>query len=98
MHLKHPALGALVCALLLCAAPAAFAQTAAQNGYSAPAGNVQEQLGGARDAPRAHAAAADDQGGSLPFSGLDLGLVAAAGAVLLGFGFAVRRLSNSVMS
>jgi hypothetical protein len=94
MHLKHPAVSALVCALLLFAAPAAIAQTAAEHGYGAPAGNVQERLGGP-DPPRAHTVAADEQGGSLPFSGLDLGLVGAAGAVLLGFGFAVRRLSNS---
>jgi hypothetical protein len=91
MNLKHPALGALVCALLLFAAPAASAQTAAQHGYGAPAGKVQEQLGGGRDAPRAH-----DPGGPLPFSGLDLGLVGGAGAVLLGFGLVIRRLGNSV--
>jgi hypothetical protein len=95
MHFKHPALGALVCALLLLAAPAAFAQTAAQHGYAEPAGSVQQKLGGARDVPRAHTVAAHDQAGGLPFSGLDLGLVGAAGGVLLGFGFAVRRLANS---
>jgi len=95
MHSKHPAVGAVVCAVLLFAAPVASAQTAAQTSYTAPAGNVQQQVGGAHDPTPPNAVAADNRGGSLPFTGLDLGLVAAAGCVLLAIGFAVRRLSRS---
>jgi hypothetical protein len=38
---------------------------------------------------------ATQSSGSLPFTGLDLGLVAAGGAVLIGVGLAARRLSAS---
>jgi hypothetical protein len=38
---------------------------------------------------------ATQSAGSLPFTGLDLGLVAAGGAVLIGAGLAARRLSAS---
>ena len=93
MHFKHRSIGAAVCALLLFAAPAASAQTSAQPGYSTPAGNVQQQVGGGHDAPSPNTV--ENRGGSLPFTGLDLGLVGAAGGFLLAVGFAVRRLSRS---
>ena len=98
MYSKHPAVGAAVCALLLFAAPAASAETSAQPGYSTPAGNIQQQVGGGHDAPRPRTAPVESRGGSLPFTGLDLGLVGAAGGVLLAAGFAVRRLSRSGIS
>ena len=93
MHMKHLTVGAVVCALLLFAGPAASAQTSAQPGYSAPAGNVQQQVGGRDHSPSAN----ENHGGSLPFTGLDLGLVAAAGGLLLAAGFVVRRLSRPRM-
>ena len=65
------------------AAGPAFAQT--EDAYNGLAG---AQQGGGGDA------AAADTGGSLPFTGLELGLVAIAGAGLLGVGYAVRRASN----
>ena len=92
MHLKHLTVGAVVYVALLIAAPAGFAQTAAQPGYSAPAGSVQQQVG---HEPRAHTGAANNDVGSLPFTGLDLGLVAGAGGMLLAIGLAVRRLVGS---
>ena len=89
------ALGALVCALMLFAAPAAFAQ-AVQHGYAGPAGDIQQQIG--RDAPAPpHTASGDDPGVSLPFTGLDLGLVGIAGCFLVVAGFAARRISNSLL-
>ncbi len=98
MHSKHSAVGALVCALLLFAAPAAFAQSA-EHGYAEPAGTVQQQIAGGGDppAPRAHATRVDDSGASLPFTGFDLGLLGAGGGLLLAAGFAARRLSNSLL-
>jgi hypothetical protein len=36
-----------------------------------------------------------EQAGSLPFTGLDLGLLAAAGALLLGLGVGMRRLTRA---
>jgi hypothetical protein len=94
MHLKHLTVGAAVFAALLVAAPAGVAQTAAQRGYSAPAGSVQQQIG--HDDPSARVkAASDDAGGGLPFSGLDLGLLGGAGGILLATGLGVRRLVGS---
>jgi len=75
----------LVCAvaILALAAGPAFAQT--EDAYNGLAG--AQQGGGGNEA-------AADTGGSLPFTGLELGLVAIAGAGLLGVGYAVRRASN----
>lgn len=76
----------LVCAVAIMALAAgpAFAQT--EDAYNGLAG--AQQGGGGN-------AAAADTGGSLPFTGLELGLVAIAGAGLLGVGYAVRRASST---
>jgi hypothetical protein len=37
---------------------------------------------------------AQSQGGNLPFTGADLGVLAAAGGVLVGLGFGLRRLTH----
>lgn len=37
---------------------------------------------------------AEDSGGSLPFTGADLGVLAAAGAMMLALGFGLRRLTH----
>ena len=95
MNMKHPTLGAaVVIALLLLAAPGASAAPSAQSGYSTPAGNVQQKLGGAHDPRRPNTGVVENRGGTLPFTGLDLGLVGVAGAVLLAFGLGVRRVSR----
>jgi hypothetical protein len=94
MRVKYVSVGAVVCAALLFAAPTASAQSAAQQGYSQPAGSVEQHLEGAQHRPIAKPAATSSSGG-LPFTGLDLGLVAGAGGVLLAMGFAIRRLSRS---
>jgi hypothetical protein len=73
----------LVCAvaILALAAGPAFAQT--EDAYNGLAG---AQQGGGGNAA--------NTGGSLPFTGLELALVAIAGAGLLGVGYVVRRASN----
>ncbi len=53
-------------------------------------GNVNTPSSGSADAP-----GAAQSSGSLPFTGLDLGLVAAGGVVLIGAGLAARKLSAS---
>ncbi|TML38012.1 MAG: hypothetical protein E6G00_02740 [Actinobacteria bacterium] len=99
MPVKYLSAVTLVCAALLFPAPSAIAQPAAQQGYSQPAGSVQQQLGGAQqrsdaqDHPVAKPAVTHGSGG-LPFTGLDLSLVVAAGVVLLAMGLAIRRLSH----
>ena len=74
----------LAVAIMALAAGPAFAQT--EDAYNGLAG--AQQGGGGN-------AAAADTGGSLPFTGLELGLVAIAGAGLLGVGYAVRRASST---
>ena len=100
--------GGLIAALLAFA-PAAFAQSSAQNGYSAPGGVVQTQLNNSgppsnsnhsNPAPAAqtNAPAATTEAkssGKLPFTGLDIALIVAAGGVLLAMGFGIRRLSRA---
>ncbi len=62
-------------------ASVAMAQDPAQTGYGGVGGNVQGEVEGG--------------GGALPFTGLDLLLLVAAGAVLLGAGLVVRRLGRA---
>jgi hypothetical protein len=104
MHLqiRRIALGSAVSACLI-AAPAALGQTtSAQEGYSAPAGSVQQQLRGPREdavrgttvvSNRDTTAGGAAQGG-LPFTGLDIAFVIGAGGVLLAVGASIRRLSS----
>jgi len=102
MQLKYVSAVTVVCAALLYAAPAAFAQASAPDGYSQPAGSIQQQLGaaserhpGAQVHPSVAKPVATHNGVGLPFTGLDLGLVVAAGVVLLAMGFAIRWLGRS---
>ena len=97
MSFKHLAVGAFVCASLAAIAPAGYAQTPAQSGYGTPAGSVEQELGQnePREVRRATARAPSDESSALPFTGLDLGLVAGVGGALLAFGFAVRRVVGS---
>ena len=69
-----------------------------QKGYSEPAGSVQQQLGsGGNDGHRVAASTVSktDSNSTLPFTGLDIALVVAAGGVLLAMGLGIRRLSRT---
>ena len=94
MRVKYASAGVAVCAALLFSAPTAFAQSAAQQGYSRPAGSIERRLAGAQHRAVARPVATSSSGG-LPFTGLDIGLVTGAGGVLLAMGVALRRLSRS---
>ena len=93
MRLKNTITGAVLCIALFAAAPA-YAQTASQNAYSHPAGSVQQQLSDTSSHQTTPVASTKDSGSSLPFTGLDIALVVAAGALLLAMGFGIRRLSR----
>jgi hypothetical protein len=89
-------------ALLAFAAPAAFAQSGSE-GYSGSnvvagldqggngGGNAGGQVAAAQTTP---VQATTDTGGSLPFTGADLGVLAAAGMILLSLGYGLRRLTH----
>lgn len=100
MRMKTLIVGAIVCASMLISAPA-FAQTASE-GYSKPSGSIQERISTERtprdphDPPSVSVREAEESSsGELPFTGRDLGLVVAAGGVLLAMGFGMRRMSRS---
>ena len=67
---------------LLSSAPIAAAADSASDAY------------GGRSKGIVTIVSAHDPGGSLPFTGLDLALVAGGGIALLGAGFGLRRLSR----
>ena len=69
----------VICLALLAAAPAALAQNATQNGYCESGCSTEHQV----------------HHKSLPFTGLDIALVVAAGGALVAAGFGVRRLGRS---
>src|SRR4051794_39455632 len=102
MRLRNITVGAALCIALFVAAGPAYAQSAA-SGYAEPAGSVEQQLdNGSNDAHKvsaSHVSNSDaDSGSKLPFTGLDLALVVAAGGVLLGMGLGIRRLSRSELA
>ena len=97
MRLRNITVGAVLCiALFIAAAPAYAASSAGTTGYSEPAGSVQQQLGSSSDDGRkVEASTVKDDSGQLPFTGLDIALVVAAGGVLLAMGLGIRRLSRT---
>ena len=96
---------ALIAGAFLALPAGAIAQSA-EGGYNQPGGVVQDQIQtqpaqaeSEETTPPAATAAApptqSDQGGELPFTGLDLALVVAAGGVLMLLGFGIRRFTRA---
>jgi hypothetical protein len=80
-----------VLAVALALATTASAQQASQDGYSDSGGAVQGQVN--QGGPTG-TAPVSDSGGSLPFTGLDMLLLAAAGGLLVAAGLGMRRLTR----
>ena len=108
-RLKNFSIAAAMGIMLTVGAPAAFAQQqgSADDGYGEPAGLVQTQVTGGGDeqpgaetsapsseSPAPAAATVSDNGGKLPFTGLDVALMVGAGGLLLLLGFGMRRLTK----
>jgi hypothetical protein len=74
-------IGTCVVTALTVWAPVALAQQSSVDGYGGGAGGIQSDVEGGG-------------GGSLPFTGLDLGLLIGGGLLLLAVGFGLRRLSR----
>ena len=78
----------------------AFAQAGpAQDAYGDEGPQIQEQIdnsggGGGGPEETVTPAAESDQGGDLPFTGLDLALVVGAGGLLVAMGLGMRRLTR----
>ncbi len=94
MKTRLTSLLAILVVALVVAAPA-FAQTASQSGYSGPGGQVQAQIDDESNAPVAVTEGGGGGGGSLPFTGLDVALLAGAGLLLAGAGIGMRRLTRA---
>jgi hypothetical protein len=71
----------VICVVLLATAPAVLAQSATQDAYCQGCSALQHHSSGS--------------GKQIPFTGLDIALVVAAGGALLAAGFGVRRISRS---
>jgi hypothetical protein len=102
MRLRNITVGALLSIALFAVAAPAYGQSAG-TGYAEPAGSVQQTIdSGSKDAHKVAASHvsndSDNGGGNLPFTGLDLALVVAAGGVLLAMGLGIRRLSRSELA
>jgi hypothetical protein len=79
-------------ALLAVSAPAVYAQSGEEGyGGSNVVAGLEQGGGGDTGAPVQTAANSE---GSLPFTGADLGVLAAAGGLLLGLGLGLRRLTH----
>jgi hypothetical protein len=103
MHLKKAV--AIVTAVTALVFPAAaFAQQSAQDAYR-PQGQIEQDVegdqGGVGGSPGAgggqggeSAGNAANSGSGLPFTGVDVALLAGAGALLLGAGVGMRRLAH----
>jgi hypothetical protein len=90
-----------VLVLTLAIATSASAQQSSVDGYEDQAGQIQAQVqgggGGGDGSGTAPVTATTDSsaGGSLPFTGLDVALLFAAGGVLAVAGLGMRRLTRS---
>jgi hypothetical protein len=83
--------------LALLAPSAAFAQSSTEGygGDNSVVAGLEEGGGGGGGGNQQPAAVQEaNDNGSLPFTGADLGVVAAAGGLLLGLGFGLRRLTH----
>lgn len=78
---------------LLAAVPAAFAQSAVGDAYGGEGGGVLGAVGGNGSPP---AQVVNTSGGSLPFTGLDIGLLALGGCALVGVGVGLRRFARQL--
>jgi hypothetical protein len=104
MRLSKKFLAGTISAVMLLGAPSAMAASSAQSGYSKPGGIVQTEIdNGGNPNPGAVVENSTPPGsvtetrssGSLPFTGLDVVLVVAAGGLLLGLGLGMRRLTRT---
>jgi hypothetical protein len=86
-------LAVLVVSVLVLSAAAApsFAASTSQEGYTTPAGVVQSDVASNNDANTTRSTS----GSQLPFTGLDVGLIAGAGALLVLFGLGMSRLTRT---
>jgi hypothetical protein len=85
----------IICALVAALAlPTAAVAGSSQNGYSNVAGVPASGVGPEAGGGQAPAAVQATDSGSLPFTGLEIGLVAGGGLLLLAAGFTLRQIGT----
>lgn len=84
---RLPLISIAVTIIVMAFAPAALAADSSIETYAGSGGNVQSKI------QASDPGTATDPGGSLPFTGLDLGLAAGGGLLLLGAGAMVTALA-----
>ena len=79
------------------AAVPAFAASTSQEGYTTPAGVVQSDVAGTNNGNgnNANTTTSSTSGSQLPFTGLDVGFIAGAGALLALLGVGMSRLTSA---
>ena len=91
MRNTHKIVASAIAALALLVPTSAFAAESSVQGYS----SSQAQLeGSSSQDPPSQGGGGGDESSSLPFTGLDLGLMAVGGLALAGMGFGMRRLTR----
>lgn len=95
--MKRLALLMAVVALALVVAVPAYAQSATSDAYAGKGGGIVGTVdsgnGPSASAPQ-QVQAANSNDGSLPFTGLDIGLLALGGVALVGVGVGLRRFAR----
>ncbi len=94
MKRLNKTIAASIAALCLLSPSAAMAQSSSLEGYSEPRAQIEGTSASGGD-PGDRSGGDSAASGSLPFTGLDLGLMAAGGVVLAGMGFGMRRFSRA---
>jgi hypothetical protein len=96
--MKRLALLMVVVALaFVAAAVPAYGQSAVTDSYGGHGGGILGAVnsgGGGNGSPPAPAQVQTASGGSLPFTGLDIGLLALGGSALVGVGIGLRRIAR----
>ena len=81
---------------MLAFATVAFGQSSTEEGYNPPGPDIVNQVEDDDQAQTPAATAQNpDDGDELPFTGLDVALLAGAGGMLLALGVGMRRLTRS---
>lgn len=91
--MKRLALLMAVVALALVVAVPAYGQSAVTDTYAGEGGGIVGNVEGG-NGPTAPTQTVSSSGGSLPFTGLDLGLLALGGVTLVGVGVGLRRVAR----
>lgn len=100
--MKRLALLMVVVALALVVAGPAYAQSATSDAYAGKGGGIVGTVnsggpsgnGPSASAPQQVQVASSSGNGSLPFTGLDVGLLALGGVALVGVGIGLRRFAR----